>query len=83
MNRFSKLKVCLFERHLIYLLQTRGALIETEIPVSGASSIHIEEPNLTGDVKIELRDLSRLSLQKDFEGSIEIVSDEKSAIKVF
>ncbi|HOZ99318.1 hypothetical protein [Mesotoga prima] len=73
----------LFVRKTSHLLQTRGALIETEISVSGASSIHIEEPNLTGDVKIELRDLSRLSLQKDLEGSIEIVSDEKSAIKVF
>lgn len=66
-----------------HMLMTRGALIETKITVSGASSVHIEEANLMEKIKIELSELSRLSLQKDLEGSIEIVSDEKSAIKVF
>lgn len=60
-----------------------GPLIDTVIEVSGASSLHIDEPQIIGSVTIDIKELSRLSVQKKVEGLLEILSDEKSAIKVF
>lgn len=65
------------------LLLTGSSLIDTGIEISGASSLHIEELEIRGQVKIDLKGLSRLSIQEDAKEMIEIISDEKSAIKVY
>ena len=65
------------------LLLTGSSLIDTGIEISGASSLHIEELEIRAQVKIDLKGLSRLSIQEDAKEMIEIISDEKSAIKVY
>jgi hypothetical protein len=62
---------------------TGGSLTDTKIKLSGASWMHIEESEIAGQVRIDLQRLSRLSLQEDTKGMTEIISDEKSAIKVY
>jgi len=62
---------------------TGGSLIDTEIKISGASWMHIEESEISGQVSIDLQRLSRLTLQEDAKAMTEIISDEKSAIKVY
>ncbi|MGC9322374.1 MAG: hypothetical protein ACP5FY_09060, partial [Kosmotogaceae bacterium] len=60
-----------------------SSIRDTEIEISGASSLHFEELEIAGQVMIDLKGLSRLSIQEDAKEIIEIISDAKSSVKVY